>query len=86
MKTVSSIAVQILLAVLFTVISVIGVFSILEINALKQRETAILQRTGTLTTNRMANSRNPFNCGLFVFLGGGKPRPYDLELDAAKAF
>ena len=56
MKALPSISVQILLAVLFTVISVLGVFSLLELKGLKQRETAALQRTGELTSERIANS------------------------------
>jgi len=56
MKAVPSISVQILLAVLFTVVSILGVYSIIELNVLKQRETRTLQRRGTLTTDRIANS------------------------------
>lgn len=56
MKAFLSISVQILLAVLITVISVLGISSIIELNVLKHRETKILQDKGTLTADRIANS------------------------------
>jgi hypothetical protein len=56
MKAFLSISVQILLAVLITVISVLGVSSIIELNVLKHRETRALQAKGALTADRIANS------------------------------
>src|SRR5882762_420786 len=56
MKAVPSISVQILLAVLITVISVLGVSSIIELSILKDREIKLLQNRGSLTADRIANS------------------------------
>lgn len=56
MKAAPSISVQILLAVLITVASVLGVSSIIELNVLKRRDTASLQERGALTADRIANS------------------------------
>lgn len=56
MKRLSSIAVQSLLAVLVTVVSVLGLSSLIELNVLEQRETRMLQNRGVLTTRRIANS------------------------------
>jgi len=56
MKAFLSISVQLLLAVLVTVISVLGISSIIELNILEHRETKLLQGRGTLTADRIANS------------------------------
>jgi PAS domain S-box-containing protein len=56
MRRFSSIAVQSLMAVLFTVISVLGLSSIIELNVLKQRETRLLKNGGGLADRRIANS------------------------------
>jgi signal transduction histidine kinase len=56
MKAFLSISVQILLAVLITVISVLGVSGVIELSLLKQRETKALQDKGALTADRIANS------------------------------
>jgi PAS domain S-box-containing protein len=56
MKVFRSISAQIMLVVLLTVITVLAVSSIIELNRLKQRETRILQENGSLTADRVANS------------------------------
>src|SRR4051794_10338831 len=56
MKPFQSISAQILLAVLITVISVLGIFSIIENRRLKQRKTEVLQENATMTADRIANS------------------------------
>ena len=56
MKAVPSISVQILIAVLITVVSVLGVSSIIELNILNERETQMLHDRGALTVDRLANS------------------------------
>lgn len=56
MKRLSSIAVQSLLAVLVTVVSVLGLSSLIELGVLEERETRMLQDRGALTTKRIANS------------------------------
>lgn len=56
MKAFPSIAVQILLAVLITVISVLGISSLIDLNVLEGRERNTLQEKGTLTAERLADS------------------------------
>ena len=56
MKRFLSISVQILIAVLITVVSVLGVSSIIELNVLNHRETQMLRDRGSLTADRLANS------------------------------
>jgi PAS domain S-box-containing protein len=56
MRRISTIAAQSLLAVLLTVISVLGLSSLIELNVLKQRETRLLQDRGALAARRIANS------------------------------
>jgi signal transduction histidine kinase len=51
-----SISVQILLAVLVTVITVLGISSIIDLNVLKHRQTRTLHDKGTLSADRIANS------------------------------
>ena len=51
-----SISVQVLLAVLITVVTVLGVSSVVELNLLKKRETQRLQDKGAVTADRLANS------------------------------
>jgi len=55
MKRTSSIAAQCLLAVLVTVVSVLGVSSIIELNVLERRELRKLQERGELTAARIAD-------------------------------
>src|SRR4030095_1658728 len=56
MKNSFSIAAQILLVVSVTVVTVLGVASIIEVNILRNRETALLEQRGSLTADRLANS------------------------------
>lgn len=56
MKAFPSISVQILIAVLITVVSVLGVSSIIELNVLNEREEQMLHDRGALTAERLANS------------------------------
>ena len=56
MKAFPSISAQILIAVLITVVSVLGVSSIIELNILNDRETQMLHDRGALTADRLANS------------------------------
>src|SRR5215467_2272937 len=56
MKTIGSIAIQCLLAVLITVISVLGISSLFELSVLQRRETGRLQSRGSHTTTRLANT------------------------------
>jgi PAS domain S-box-containing protein len=56
MKAFPSISVQILIAVLITVVSVLGVSSIIELNVLNDREAQMLHDRGALTADRLANS------------------------------
>ena len=55
MKRTTSIAAQCLLAVLITVVSVLGVSSVIELNILERRELRKLQERGELTTARIAD-------------------------------
>jgi PAS domain S-box-containing protein len=56
MKASPSISIQILLAVLVTVVSMLGLSSVIELNVLRQRETATVQQRGALIADRVANS------------------------------
>lgn len=56
MKAFPSISVQILIAVLITVVSVLGISSVIEINVLNEREAQMLHDRGALTIDRLANS------------------------------
>lgn len=56
MKAFPSISVQILIAVLITVVSVLGISSIIELNVLNDREAKMLRDRGALTADRLANS------------------------------
>ena len=56
MKAFPSISVQILIAVLITVVSVLGISSVIELNVLKDREAEMLRERGALTADRLANS------------------------------
>ena len=56
MKKAPSIAAQCLAAVLITVISVLGVSSVVELNILKQREMRLLQERGELAAGRIADA------------------------------
>ena len=56
MRNVLSIALQILLAVIVTVVVVLGISSVIELNILQNRETQQLQARGTVTADRISNS------------------------------
>jgi len=56
MKSSLSIASQILLAVIVTVVVVLGISSVVELYILKHREIQQLQRRGTVTADRISNS------------------------------
>ncbi|HEV8370228.1 MAG TPA: PAS domain S-box protein [Pyrinomonadaceae bacterium] len=56
MRTVLSIALQILLAVIVTVVVVLGISSVIELNILQNRERQQLQARGTVTADRISNS------------------------------
>jgi len=56
MKSSLSIASQILLAVILTVVVVLGISSVVELYILKHREIQQLQRRGTVTADRISNS------------------------------
>ena len=56
MKSFLSIASQILLAVIVTVVIVLGISSVVELYILKHREIQQLQQRGTVTADRISNS------------------------------
>lgn len=56
MKTVPSIAVQILLAVLITVVVVLGIASLIELRILERREARQLHDRGPIAADRVANN------------------------------
>lgn len=56
MKRLFTTAGQILLAVIVTVVTVLGVSSVVELKILKQREVNLLQRRGNITADRISNS------------------------------
>ena len=56
MKSQLSIALQIVLAVILTVVAVLGIFSIIELKSLQRRETQQLQERGKVSADRIANS------------------------------
>ena len=56
MKAFPSISIQILIAVLITIVPVLGVSSIIELNVLKDREAQMLHDRGELTADRLANN------------------------------
>jgi PAS domain S-box-containing protein len=56
MKNLVTIASQILVAVIITVVIVLGISSLIEVNILKNRETQKLSQRGSLTADRIANS------------------------------
>ena len=56
MKTLPSIAAQILLAVLITVVVVLGIASLIELKILERRESQQLRDRGPLAAERVANN------------------------------
>ena len=56
MKNLVSIATQILIAVIITVVVVLGISSVIEVNILKNRETQNLSQRGSVTAERIANN------------------------------
>ena len=56
MRSLLSIALQLLIAVSLTVVIVLGISSLIELSILKQRETQQLAQQGTITADRIANS------------------------------